>query len=211
AQVQATATAIAQVQATATAQAQATATAQARNAYLASLEDRARMIFGPDDGAIAHEEDGYIETYSAGVNLRDFIVEATFHNPYPTTTGSWDYGFLFRDTGSNSQYRLSIHSDRSWHLDNAVPDPNGDGWHSDEIASGAIPGLNISGNGYNTVKLICIGSKGYLFVNQTFIAELDLSARTDSGDVIVATGIYNGDEINGYSTRYENFRVWEIP
>jgi serine/threonine protein kinase/uncharacterized membrane protein YidH (DUF202 family) len=205
------ATATAQAQATATAKARATATAQARNAYISGIENRAQLVFGPADGALEHHEDNLVEASSAAVDLRDFIVEATFYNPYSTEIGSWDYGFLFRDAGGNNQYRLSIHSDKSWNLENAVPDSNGEGWHSDDIAGGDIPNLDVTGNGYNVVKLICIGSTGYFFVNQTFIAEFDLSARLDSGDVRIATGIFNGDEVNGYSTRYDNFRVWSIP
>jgi len=48
-------------------------------------------------------------------------------------------------------------------------------------------------------------------VNGGFIAELDLSARLNSGDVGIGTGFQSGDEIDGYSTNYEEFNVWEIP
>jgi len=190
---------------------QSTATAQVRENYVASIVNSTQLVFGPESGDLTHAaDDSNVEVYYASVSEKDFIADAKFYNPYPTTTGSWDYGFLFRYQGGNDQYRLVIFSDTSWKLKNTVPD-SGDEWHSDIIAEGTITNLNVEGNGYNTVKLICKGSKGYLYVNESFIAELDLSARTNSGGVVIATGITNGDEINGYSTKYQDFKVWEIP
>jgi hypothetical protein len=43
------------------------------------------------------------------------------------------------------------------------------------------------------------------------VAELDLSARTNGGDVAVAIGMHAGHEIKGEVTRYEGFTVWAIP
>ena len=48
-------------------------------------------------------------------------------------------------------------------------------------------------------------------MNGDFVAELDLSARTNGGDVAVATGMHAGREIKGEATRYEGFTVWAIP
>ncbi len=215
--IQAEATATAQARnakATATAhaiQAEATATAQARENNIISLTNRSELVFGPMDGSLEHEEDENIEKVGSAVDLKDFIAEVTFFNPYSRYTADWDYGFLFRDMYRNDQYRLVIFSDETWILSNAIPDDEGDGWQSEYIADGEIPNLDTSANGRNEIRLICYGVKGFLYINQSFIAELDLSDRTNSGDVIVATGIYNGDEVDGQFTKFQDFTVWEIP
>ncbi len=48
-------------------------------------------------------------------------------------------------------------------------------------------------------------------MNRQIIAELDLSGRMNSGDVMVAIGLFYGNEINGEETHYEDFAVKEIP
>ena len=65
-QVSLTTTAQAQIQRTATRQAQLTSTAQAREA-------ESSLTFDPEDGALAHTDDEYIEADSAGVDLKTFI------------------------------------------------------------------------------------------------------------------------------------------
>ncbi len=64
---------------------------------------------------------------------------------------------------------------------------------------------------FNTVSIYCQRNKGILFVNGDFVANLDLSILTNSGGVAAATGIVLGNAINGYSTDYKDFTVWEIP
>lgn len=156
---------------------------------------------------MAHEEDDYIEVDFAGVSYKNFIAEATFENPYSPSTGSWDYGFLFRNSGGNDQFRLSIHSDKTWKL----TDRSGDS--SEVIDSGSISPsvLRTSIGTTNKIRLICNNDQGWLYINDKFIAELDLSSRTNSGAVGIVTGFYNGDVIDGEETRYTGFTVWSLP
>ncbi len=190
--------------ATAQARARATATAQARKDFIASLERSGLRVFGPAEGCLKHEEDDLVEVWTADVSLRDFIAEAVFHNPYSTAAGSWDYGFLFRDERSNNQYRLTVFSDGSWGLGNQE-----DATFTD-IARGRLNNLDTTANGSNSIKVIASGNQGWLYINHQFVAELDLSDRTNAGDITVATGIWNGDEINGEETCYDDFTVWSI-
>lgn len=185
--------------------ASATATVRARNNTIATLEAQAPRVFGPINGVLVHYEDDLVEADYADVTLKNFIAEASFVNPYNSSTGSWDYGFLFRHSGFNNQFRLSIHSDKSWVLGNR----SNDEW--DIINSGTISHLLVTTGQRNEIRLICLNEQGWLYVNDRFIAELDLSSRTSSGDIRIATGIYNGDEIAGEETRYNNFTVWSLP
>ena len=80
----------------------------------------------------------------------------------------------------------------------------------DLIASGTVS-LDTGDGVSNRVQLICDGDTGLLYVNGAFVAELDLSARTNGGDVAVAAGMHAGHEIKGEATRFEGFTVWAIP
>lgn len=99
-----------------------------------------------------------------------------------------------------------ITSDQNWVLLNNIGDPDGS-----VIDEGYIFNLDTYAGGWNYVKLICVRDRGELYVNETFIAEMDLSARSNSGEVKLATGIFNGDEIAGETTYYEEFTVWSLP
>lgn len=206
-------TATAEARATSSAAVDATSTAQlsategARLAFLEELEANKQLVFGPSDGSLVHdEEDGMIEDDNTELDLRDFIVEARFFNPYPLSTGSWDYGFIVRHEDQNTQYRFVIFSDKSWVLLNNTGDPEGT-----EIAGGELPDLDISEGGSNLLKLVFSGERGLFYLENNFIAEMDISARMSSGSILVATGVYTGDEITGESTEYEDFTVWSIP
>jgi hypothetical protein len=202
---QAVATMTAQVYAQQTAQVQMTA--DALSAYLASLQGSRVLVYGPANGSLTHEaSDALIQTNDAGVNLRDFIVEARFYNPYSLATGSWDYGFILRHETKNVQFRFVILSDKTWVLLNNSGDPDGT-----LIAEGELPGLDVSEKGSNLVRLIFQGKRGLFFLNDAFIAEFDLSSRMNSGGIYIATGVYQDDEIDGYSTDFSDFTIWSIP
>ena len=53
--------------------------------------------------------------------------------------------------------------------------------------------------------VIAVGERGWFFVNGDFIAALDLSSATHSGDVSVITGAFAGNEVAGAVTRFEDF------
>jgi hypothetical protein len=188
--------------ATAGAQESYTATAHAQENFLATIEAKYPLIYGPQNGSLAHEEDNFIKTKLSGVDLKDFVVSAEFSNPYSTSTGAWDYGFIFRHEDGNTQYRLIITSDKDWILRNNTGSSD-----SNIISNGLLPNLDVSNNGSNIIKLVCQGGEGFLYVNGVLVDELDLSARSNSGNILIGTGFYNGNEIDGYSTKYKNFKI----
>ena len=161
-------------------------------------------IFGPDSGSLPHEEDGSVETKGADVNLRDFVVEAVFYNPYPVTRDNWDIGFLFRDAGKNDEFRLNVESDGDWSLN----DRRGD--EDNFIDEGQVSNLDVNAGSLNRLRLIAEGNQGFFFVNDTFIAELDLSSRANSGDISAATEIATANEMDGEATTYEGFTIWSL-
>jgi hypothetical protein len=212
AQAQLTATAQAEA-ATATAGVKATATArilateQARSNYISTLQAGRQLVYGPTSGSLLHEEeDGLIEGDSAEVDLRDFVVEARFYNPYATSVGSWDYGFILRHEDKNTQYRFIVQSDRTWTVLNNTGDSDGV-----VISEGGLASMDIQESGSNRILLIFKDSRGFFYLNNEFIAEIDLSARMNSGDIYIVTGVYSGDEVTGEATDYQDFTIWSLP
>ena len=46
--------------------------------------------FGPEEGELEHDPER-VTFVSAGVEIADFVVSATFQNPYAASTGQFDY------------------------------------------------------------------------------------------------------------------------
>lgn len=161
-------------------------------------------IFSKESGSLDMKS-GIVDTYCADVDVYNFAMEATFHNPYSQSKGIWSNGFFFRYAGSNNQYRLMVFSDGVWKLVNATS--NNSDTKFDLIAKGNV-NVNTEANATNKIKLIAFNNKGYLYVNNTFITSIDLDDRQNSGDVCVATGSTADSKIEGYSTEYIDFTVW---
>ena len=162
--------------------------------------------FGPVDGELRHDTDGYIEEYPAGVYLNEFSARATFENPYARSTGGWDYGFLFRGPGEERFHAVVVTSDGWWrhYLREGSSDRN-----ADPVAQGRVSGLRTSAGGLNEMRIVAAGDRGWFFLNDRFVADLDLSGGAAEGDVAVITGYHEGNEIDGRATRFTGFAVSE--
>lgn len=186
---------------TATATFDATLNAVATNPGSAILER-----YDPIDGTLVHDaDDSQISSYIAPVQLSDFIAEVRFFNPYDSTEGDWDYALFFRgDEGGN--YRLILRSTRQWALSQLQ------GVLFTTLQGGFLPSSNFdtTAGGYNDLRLVVRGRGAQFYVNDTYIAQLDVSQRWIVGEIQVVTGAYTGDEINGQSTRFENFVVQSL-
>mgnify|MGYP002713036493 CR=1 FL=1 len=160
--------------------------------------------FGPRDGLLEHLDDGFIKMEGAAVNLQNFIVEAEFVNPYGEDVGTWDWGFAFREM--EDEYWLIVDSTNIWTLiSRSANDDN-------NIAKGNLDTVLQTGDGEtNHIFLIALNNHGYFFLNDQFIAELDLSERLEAGDIKVVTAFFEGDEVPDYTTEYDDFTVWPLP
>jgi serine/threonine protein kinase len=197
------------VKTTSTAQSIGTATARAQatqQSLLTQLESSRRLVYGPSSGSLEHDDGTSIIAEDADVNLRDFIVEARFFNPYSATEGEWDYGFIVRHETKNVQFRFVVGSDKSWILLNNTGEPDGE-----TIAQGELSTLNLEADGSNLLKLIFQANKGWFYLNDELISELDLSDRMNSGAIYIATGIFQDAKMAGKTTNYEGFSIWSLP
>jgi serine/threonine protein kinase len=198
-------TATSRPKATVTVPAKDQATQQALQSYLANLEATGGLVFGPKSGRIPHKaENGYIETISASVGLRSFITEVTFLVPYPSSEAPWDFGLIFREAGPNIEYRLVFNSDKSWVFSLHSGSPDGK-----DILTGTIDDLNTAEGDSNKIRLYAEGDRGWFFVNDKFISELDLSKQY-SGAIMIGVGFHTGTEVTGKLTDYKDFSVWSL-
>ena len=197
------------VRTTSTAQAIGTVTAQAEStqqAFLIQLENKSSLVYGPSSGSLEHAEGSSIIAEDADVNLRDFIIEARFFNPYAVSDGEWDYGFILRHETKNVQFRFVIKSDRTWLLINNTGEPDGV-----TISQGDIPDLNLNADGSNLAKLIFQGNRGWFYLNGELISDLDLSARMNTGAIYIATGLFQDAKKPGSTTRFTDYRIFSLP
>jgi hypothetical protein len=161
-----------------------------------------KPVWGPENGKIGHPENPEeIGAYSSGVSVRNFIAEATFHNPYSSEEGGWDYGFLFRSAEGTS-YAIQFTSSGMWFFILYTEEPS-------TLDSGFID-LQTGADEKNHIRIIVLGSSGAFYVNGQFVATLDTSQLTKIGDVSVATGIGVENKKAGKVTSFENFTIWSL-
>jgi pSer/pThr/pTyr-binding forkhead associated (FHA) protein len=194
-------------QAQETAQAQASATAAAIEFYWGVILDGmgTNPLFGPESGTLSMVDDGNVEALSASVDYMNVIITADFFPSYQSDEALWDVGFFFRDQGTNDELRLRIESGGEYYVQNRI------GEDENNLVEGTINNLNLSENTPNTVVLMVWEDKCVLFVNNQFIAEIDISVRMMSGNVSIVTNIKDENFLPGAETRYENFTIYAVP
>ena len=163
--------------------------------------------FGPKSGELWHgPEDGFIKAEYAGVYLADFLVSATFTNPYSADSNSWDYGFMLRhsDAEASTHYDLIVVTSQGrWHAARR----QGRSSETQIIAGGRLGSFDTGARGSNRLWLAAFGERGLLFVNAEFVAMLDLSSAASAGDIAVISGTFTGNEVAGAVTRFEDFTI----
>ena len=147
--------------------------------------------------------DGLVPTFDSGVVLADFVAEVTFTAPHRPSTAPWSSGFLVRQSGSNRFHAVMIHSSGSWshHLRTGTPSDD------DLVRRDSSSAIETRGTARNHVRVVAAGGSGWLFVNGTYVADLDLSGHMDSGSVKLLGAWFKDDETAGGVTPYQSFSV----
>ena len=166
------------------------------------------VSFGPVNGELPHSADDFIVEFGAEVSASDFIATAAFNNPYPAVLSGWDYGFLFRDAGQFNYHALVVENrnDGAPMWFHYLRQGAGEGRL---LESGRASGLWPDTGGMNTLRLTAIGPQGWLFINGSAVAILDLSVGPAEGDVSVITGYHTDNKVPGQTTRFLGFSVSE--
>jgi len=160
------------------------------------------LLFGPLDGKLNHNNDGLVKTYWAEQDSKNFILSVVLVNPYPSTYHSWDTCIRFRRNYTD-EYRLTIFSTQRWALTSGIS--------IEPIASGALTNLRTGEGESNTVLLVVRDEIASLKVNDMLVPYMDVSAYQEAGDIGIAIGSRQGDEVNGKTTIFKEFTLWEIP
>lgn len=168
-----------------------------------------RVIFGPRVVALSHDPDEYIEVWRAGVYVADAIISARFVNPYSASSQRWANGFIIGDSESNSKTELMVvvaaEPSGSWWNISSYTEING--WNT--ISEGTTHVINRSVDEKNTVEVITRESRVSLSINGTHITTQYVPASTYTGDIAVATGMWDASERVGAITFVEDFTIWE--
>ena len=173
--------------------------------YIEADLDALPIAHSGDTAAMKHDLEDYIKTIETGVDVTNFVADALFQNPFATNESSWDIGYAFHRQEVGDELWIVINSEGEWELMNRT------GGASETIDSGVFNGrLYQNANEANRLTLMAQGKKGYFFVNNELVARLDLSSRTDSGEVVAATAYYTGHEVDGAVTKVDNFMVWDL-
>ena len=162
-------------------------------------------LYGPTSGSLTHYDDGNVEASVADVNYANAVITADFYPPFKSDETLWDAGFFFRDQGSNSELRLSVDSSGEFYLLNRV------GEEENYIFERSVENLNLEMNSPNTFILLVWDNRCIFFLNNQFIAEVDISVRTASGDIAAVTNIDSGKLMEGATTNFENFTIYALP
>ena len=161
--------------------------------------------FGPEDGTLPHMVGGVVRSYPANVDLLNFVADVTVTNPYDVERGNWDIGYAFREAGTGELFWLVLQANRDWVLLNRIA-------REDSILErGEVETLNVAEAGQNRFTLIARDGRGYMLVNDSLVATLNLSDRLTSGNVKIVTAFFRGNDIPGEETRYQSFTVWPLP
>ena len=85
---------------------------------------------------------------------------------------------------------------------------NGDDWNT--LAEEPEDTIATARGNANLLLVIAGGERGHLFINNAYVADLDLSAWTGGGLVSAVASFYRGHGVAGASTEFERFAVWSI-
>ena len=160
--------------------------------------------FSLDRLELRHEDDGLIDSKQILSNVRNFRVSAEFDVPYSAETGDWDVGILFRNPHKNDLQYVAV-TQEGYYSHTIRTD--GD---STRLASGSINDWNYTVGTKNTILVVVIEDRGWLFVNSQLLTDLDVSGGSDRGSLKVATGIFKGNSVPGKSTVVSNIYAEEL-
>jgi len=153
---------------------------------------------------ILDAETGSIETKLAGFSA-DFVVDASFENPYSTSVGSWSYGFMILGAGSEFE-AVFIRSDGRWYHVRREDSPESDVTLKREY----FGSISTSDRGTNALRALVVGDRGWLLVNGAVAGSFDLIAP-DEGLIVrcdIMSGYFADDHRQDTFVRYSELSMW---
>lgn len=156
-------------------------TAAERFEQTIAQRDQLPVRAGPFDFELVQTPD-VLTVFRAGLDVADFVAHAEFTNPTDDSDQKWDYGFQFRTSGDNEDFRLFVVSDGTWNFSIGTEAPE---------QTVAAPNLNTEPGATNTLDLIVIGFDATLGINGEFAGSMLLPELDPTGDVYASTGFFS--------------------
>lgn len=157
-----------------------------------------------DSAELPHDDDGFIETLTVLDRVRNFLVSSEFEVPYDASVGDWTVGFLFRNSGGGNLAYVAVNQDG---LYSHYVRHDGD---ETALESGYVGNWNSNAGDVNAVSLFVVEDRGWLFVNSEYVTVLGVSGGSKEGELEVATGLFENNEVPGYSTKVSGVQAWEL-
>lgn len=145
---------------------------------------------------------GVLTVYKAGLDVADFVAHAEFVNPEVIDGVGWDYGFQFRTTGNNEDFRVFVTSDGMWNFSIGTATPS---------QSAVAPGIDTTPGVANALDLVVSGSRAYFGVNGQLAGTVQLPEEPATGDVFASTGFLGSLVAEGRVVALSNFSVFPAP
>jgi hypothetical protein len=70
--------------------------------------------------------------------------------------------------------------------------------------------FDTNSTGSNTIELVAAGDTGYFAFNERLVGALDLSARTEGGDIFVGAGFFTEDATAEGTVAFSGFEIWSL-
>ena len=145
---------------------------------------------------------GVLTVYKAGLDVADFVAHAEFVNPEVVEGVGWDYGFQFRTTGNNDDFRVFVTSDGMWNFSIGATTPS---------QSAVAPGFDTTPGVVNALDLVVRDSQALFGVNGQLAGMVQLPEEPATGDVYASTGFLGSLVSEGRIVALTSFSVFPVP
>ena len=158
-----------------------------------------------NNGTIEHSGDeSRAALHRSRARMADGIIEARFFNPFFVPQGEWFSGFTFRRSIEGMEYLVALAGWGGW------AHAYWTGSSSDFLATEEDERVTTARGNANLLLVFALGETGHVLINNSYVADLDLSHWTGPGGVDLIAGVFEGSTGTGVSTQFERFAVWAI-
>ena len=163
------------------------------------------LLHGPEGGAIRQGGNNEIDVHRTEARIASGIIELQLFNPLFVPESQWSGGFRFGSGDDGGFHAIIVTGSRTWLHRRYVENE----WEN----RGFEPSDSITTTRgkANHVLMIALGDSGYLLINGSLVAKLDLGDLTEPGRVDAIASLFEGHSTTGVSTPFEGFTVWSIP
>ena len=139
----------------------------------------------------------WFEVFRGPTTEEDVMVDVTFHNPYPVSEGEWNYDFLLRSSRPNVYDWFYIRSDGRWVREIRFGEA-GDEQYTLPFGDSTISNVDLTPGGKNSIRMVLIGYRAWVFINGAFHQETDLSWITDVAPISLIVNDHREDDRGMY-------------